>query len=254
MLDDSARRDLAGTRFTDVRWYAEVGSTNSVVAGLVRAGAPEGVVVVADHQTAGRGRLGRTWEDAPGSSLLLSALLRPTLPAHRLPLLTLAVALAASDACGEAAGVVPLLKWPNDLVAGGGKVGGVLGETVATEGAVAAVVGIGVNVRAGHPLPPGGVALEEVAGRPVDGSALLVALLRRLEARYRQVDGSGFVADYRGRSATLGRPVRVELAASSLEGEAVDVTPEGHLVVDVGGTLQVVLSGDVVHLRAATAR
>ncbi|MDQ3979390.1 MAG: biotin--[acetyl-CoA-carboxylase] ligase [Actinomycetota bacterium] len=267
MLDDSARRVLRDTRFSDVRWYPEVTSTNSVLVDLARQGAQEGVVVVADHQTAGRGRRGRTWEAEPGTSLLVSVLLRPRLPADTVPLLTLMGALAASDACEEVAGVAPLLKWPNDLVVadgvvgdgvvvdgvvGDGKVGGVLGETVAA----AAVLGIGLNVKAGATLPPGGLALEAAAGRPVDRSALLVALLRNLETRYQGLRSPGgserLLTDYRARSATIGRAVRVEVEGGTREGSAVDLTPEGHLVIDTGSRREVVRSGDVVHLRQAT--
>ena len=283
MLDDSARRRLGSTRFGDVRWHAEVGSTNSVVADLARSGEAEGVVVVADHQTAGRGRRGRTWESAPGDGLLLSVLLRPALSVERTPLLTLVMALSASEACEEVAGVVPLLKWPNDLLVGEGKVGGVLGETVsglrglnaqsglrglnAESGlrglhaqsdpmarSPAVVLGIGVNVRAEAALPPGCVALEAVAGRPVDRAELLVALLEHLDARYTDLDVAQLLAGYRARSGTLERRVRVDLATSAVEGTAMDVTPEGHLVLDVGGTQRVVHTGDVVHLHATPRR
>src|SRR5688572_31954297 len=96
-----------GYRIWDVRRHADIGSTNREAADLARAGAPEGVVVVADHQTAGRGRLDRTWEAPPGSSLLLTVLLRPRLDAARLHLVTMAVALAAADACAEVAGFSP---------------------------------------------------------------------------------------------------------------------------------------------------
>src|SRR5438093_10750048 len=106
----------AGATFADVRRFAELDSTNRYALELARSGAPEGIVVVADHQTAGRGRLGRSWTAAPGSSLLLSILLRPSLVPERLHLSTVAVALAAADACDHVAGVRPSLKWPNDLV------------------------------------------------------------------------------------------------------------------------------------------
>jgi BirA family biotin operon repressor/biotin-[acetyl-CoA-carboxylase] ligase len=252
MLDESARRALGGTRFGDVRWYAEVGSTNSVLADLARSGAPEGVVVVADHQTAGRGRAGRTWEEAPATGLLASVLLHPDLPPERTPLLTLLLSLAGSDACEQVAGVTALLKWPNDVVVDGAKVGGVLAESLAVGPGRAAVLGIGLNVKAAETLPPGAVALEAVGGRAVDRAALLVALLRSFDARYDDLQGSEgasrLLADYRARSATLGRRVRVELPGRTLEGVAADVTGEGHLVVAVGSERHVVSSGDVVHV------
>ena len=105
---------LAGTRFADVRWVGETGSTNTDALALARDGAPEGVVLVADHQTAGRGRLGRTWEAPPGASLLVSVLLRP--PAAVADAVTMAAGVAMAEAVAEVAGVDARLKWPNDLV------------------------------------------------------------------------------------------------------------------------------------------
>jgi BirA family biotin operon repressor/biotin-[acetyl-CoA-carboxylase] ligase len=251
MREDSARPGLAGTRFDDIRWFAQVGSTNTVAAELARSGAREGLVVVAEHQTAGRGRHGRRWEAEPGSSLLMSLLLRPPLPPTEAPLVTVLVAVAACAACEEVAGVAPALKWPNDLIVGERKLGGILGEVVP---GVAMVLGLGLNVTGPVSSPEGRVALEEVTGRPVDRWDLLVALLRHLDAGCGAL-GSGagrarLLAAYRARSSTLGRTVRVELAGGgSLVGEAVDITAEGHLLVEEGGTRRVVPAGDVVHLR-----
>src|SRR6187402_820221 len=110
----SALADGPGRRFADVRWVAETGSTNADAMELVRQGEPEGIVLVADHQTAGRGRAGRTWTAPPGSGLLLSVLLRP--PASVMDLTTMAVAVAAAEAVRSVVGFAPRLKWPNDLV------------------------------------------------------------------------------------------------------------------------------------------
>ena len=258
MLPESARLALEGSRFGDVRWFPEVRSTNEVVAALARGGASEGVVAVAGHQTAGRGRMGRRWHAPPGSSLLLSVLLRPSLPAAQTPLTTVAMALAAAEACEEVADVSPLVKWPNDLVVGEGKLAGILGERVSptADGRPAVVVGIGVNANWGDQVPPdGGAALDELAGRPVALWDLLVALLHRLDRRYRYLSQPDVLPllldDYRARSATLGRRVRVEVPAGELEGEAVRLTAEGHLVVDDSGRHRVVSAGDVVHVRPA---
>lgn len=213
---------VAETRFSDVRRFAEVDSTNRVAVDLVRAGAPDGVVVVADHQTAGRGRRGRTWESRPGTALLVSAVLRPA-PA----LVTLAAGVAAAEACEETAGAGVALKWPNDLLAEDGrKLGGILTELV--EGV--AVVGLGVNLTW---APPGAACLE------VDRDRLLAAWL---DALGRPGD---VLARYRRRCMTLGRSVRVEGPRSTVEGVATDVDDEGRLVVD-GRKIDV---GDVVHLQ-----
>src|SRR5438876_4697526 len=156
----------------EVRRFAELDSTNRRVLDEARAGAAEGLVVVADHQTAGRGRLGRTWVAPPGSSLLVSVLFRPgSLEAGHL--LTTAVALAACDACERVAGVAPDLKWPNDLLVGNLKLGGILAEA---DGA-AVVVGLGLNVNRASGAPETAVALGELAERDVDADALLAELL-----------------------------------------------------------------------------
>ena len=220
-----------------------VDSTNRVALELARAGAGEGVVGVADHQTAGRGRRGRRWESAAGASLLASLLLRPG--PDRPFLAVAAVALAARDACWAVAGVRADLKWPNDLMVGGAKLAGVLAE--AEGGAV--VVGLGLNVAAGAPWPAGAVAAEAVAGRPVDRVALLDGVLAGVAARAGSWDG--VASEYRRSCSTLHQVVRVDLPDESFTGTAADLTDDGHLLVDVGMCIRTVAAGDVVHLRTA---
>jgi BirA family biotin operon repressor/biotin-[acetyl-CoA-carboxylase] ligase len=227
------------TRFADVRRFQEIDSTNRYLLDEARAGAPEGVVAVADHQTAGRGRLGRRWESDPGAALLCSVLLRPSLPPDRLHLATAVVALAAAEACDDVAGVRPEVKWPNDLLVGDRKLAGILAESVPAEADLrAVVVGIGINVTAAP-------ADASCLGADVDRDELLVALLTALDRRYGRWDE--VTAEYRARCSTVGRRVRVEAAGGDpFEGEAVGVTDEGHLVVGD----RVVAAGDVHHLRA----
>lgn len=226
-----------------MRRLAEVDSTNRAALHLARSGASEGLVVVADRQTAGRGRRGRTWEAAARSSLLVSVLLRPELSPERLHLAAAVAALAASDACAAGAGFRPGLKWPNDLVVGDRKLAGVLAEV---EGD-AVVVGVGLNVAASAPWPEGAVAAEEVAGRAVAVDALLDAFLSSLAAR--RGDWSAVASAYRRACTTIGRVVRVELGDETFTGTAADVSDDGHLLVDVGMCLRSVAAGDVVHLR-----
>ncbi|HVX20207.1 MAG TPA: biotin--[acetyl-CoA-carboxylase] ligase [Acidimicrobiales bacterium] len=250
-----------------------VGSTNTYVSDLARQGAPAGLVAVADHQTAGRGRLGRRWEAPPGTSLLLSVLLRPVLDPAQLHLCTAAVALAAAAACRSVAGSRPDhdrpdhdrpdedwpdLKWPNDLLLDGRKLAGVLAEADPAApggppGSVAVVVGIGLNVDWSGPPGAGGTCLAEHAGRPVDREALLQALLTELGPRVEALDSAegrhGLAAELRRRCRTLGQPVRVDLPDGSIDGTAVDLTDDGHLVVDTAAGRRTVAAGDVVHLR-----
>lgn len=214
---------MPGSRFSDVRWFDEVDSTNRLAAELARAGAADGLVVGADHQTAGRGRRGRTWESRPGSALLVSVVLRPA-PA----LVTLAAGLAAAGACESVAGVATALKWPNDVLLAGAKVGGILAEGVGD----AAVVGLGVNLGWS---PPGAACL----GAAIDRMALLQAYLAGLD------DPGDVLARYRSRCSTLGRPVRVQLPGATVEGTADAVDEQGRLVVDG----HAVAAGDVLHLR-----
>ena len=226
---------LDTTRFRDVRWFDVVDSTNRYLLECAQGGAPEGVVAVADEQTAGRGRLGRTWVAPPGAALLASVLLRPALAPGELHLVTLATGLAALDAL-PASGA--RLKWPNDVVIGDRKLAGVLAET---DGHGAVVVGMGLNVR-GDLLPD---ELRSIAvACDVDRHELLVEWLRALDARLDALDRVH--DDAVSSSATIGRRVRVELSDETFEGVARALTPEGFLVVDD----RVVTAGDVVHVRA----
>ena len=244
---------LAGTRFRDIRWFTCIDSTNRYLLSE-RAGpqgaVPEGVVAVADEQTAGRGRHGRTWSAEPGSALLVSVLLRPRLPPERLHLVTLAAAVAATDAVRIVGGLDARVKWPNDVVIDDRKLAGILAEA---DGAGAVVVGMGLNVRP-DAFPPEladvATALELRSTGPVDRADLLVAWLHALDAQLDSIDG--VVAVAAARSATLGRFVRVELANEQLTGEASRLTDDGYLVVTrADGTEQIVTAGDVIHLRPA---
>lgn len=243
-----------------VRRLGAIDSTNRWLLDEARAGAPEGLVVVADHQTAGRGRRGRTWSAPPGSSLLVSVLLRPRVEVGgvdigRVHLLTMAAALALRAAIEQVAGVRAGLKWPNDLVVDDRKLAGLLAETELSAGGElgAVVIGVGCNVEWGD-FPPelveGATACNLEAGRPVDRAQILDVFLAELAGRLDDLDA---VPDaYRDALATLGRRVRVDLGARRIEGTATDIDASGRLIVttDRGGP-EIVAVGDVVHLRDA---
>ncbi len=256
----------AGTRFGLIRRFAEIDSTNRFVLDEARAGAAEGAVAVADYQSAGRGRLDRRWEAPPGSNLLVSVLLRPALAVDELHLCTVAVALAAVRACERGAGLVPDLKWPNDLMVGSRKLGGILAEvvTAGTAHGQAVVVGLGLNVGWPPREEVGGSLLDEfpiaatsirreteAEPEPLD---LLGLLLEDLETRLVDLaDRHGrrrLAGEYRRRCNTVGKTVRVSLPGEEFTGAATDITVEGHLVVDIGACLRTVAAGDVVHVRA----
>ncbi len=268
-------------RFTDIRRVDETGSTNADVLALARNGEPEGVVVVAATQTAGRGRHGRAWVAPPGSGLLCSILLRPG--AALTGLVIPAAALAVADTA-SAFGVHTLgIKWPNDVIVtddpdrpGPGperKIAGILAEaewaTRAADGPphhghggrAAVALGIGLNVAACDGLPAEvaarRVALAELTDRPVEVDATLEALLVAFDGWYTRLgnDPAAVLAAWRERCVTIGRRVRVDLGARDIEGVAVDVDDAGRLVVERDdGTERVVAAGDVVHLRDATRR
>lgn len=254
-----------------VRRVADTGSTNADVAEAARAGAAEGLVVVADHQSAGRGRLDRSWDAPPGTALAASFLLRPDdVPLSRWPWLPLLAGVACVEAVERAAGVPAVLKWPNDVLAGGNKLAGVLVERVEGPAGPAAVVGVGLNVlQNATQLPPGAVSLamlvepvpDEVAGADpgvVSQNVVLDALAERLAAHYRAWraaggdPGVGLGQAYLRCCDTVGREVRAELPGGSLvQGRAVDVDDSGRLVLHTAEGLSVVGAGDVVHVRPA---
>jgi BirA family biotin operon repressor/biotin-[acetyl-CoA-carboxylase] ligase len=238
----------------EVRRFEEIDSTNTYLRTEARNGAPDGVVAVAEHQTAGRGRLDRTWESPAGASLLFSVLLRPQLEAAELHLCTAAVALAAAEACRIVAQVDPVLKWPNDLLVGESKLAGVLAEAEFEAGKISAViVGIGLNV--GWPGPPGvgGTCLDDLAATPVDRPQLLEAILSTLTPRRTQLDSNlgrhQLAAELLARCATIGQQVRIELASGAIVGRATGINEGGHLIIETPDGTQTVAAGDVVHLR-----
>jgi BirA family biotin operon repressor/biotin-[acetyl-CoA-carboxylase] ligase len=240
----------------DVRRFEEIDSTNTYLREQARLGAPDGTVAVAEHQTAGRGRLDRRWEAPPGASLLLSVLLRPSLDPPQLHLCTAAVAMAAAQACHKVAGVDVRLKWPNDLVVGDAKLAGVLAEAEFDAQSVrSVVVGIGVNLAWPGPEGVGGTCLDDLrgSGPAVDREQLLGAVLAALGRRRPLLDDpagrSQLAAELRERCATLGADVRVELPGAEIVGVASGIDDAGHLIVQTAEGTQVVAAGDVVHLR-----
>lgn len=237
----------------EVRVLGEIGSTNDYVATLARAGEREGLVVVAEHQFLGRGRLDRNWASPPRAGLTFSVLLRPAVPAGVRAWVPLLLAVAAADAVSARCDLDVLLKWPNDLLVAGRKVGGVLAESTGD----AVVVGLGVNVANRRDELPrdDATSLSLETEGPVDRTPLLLAVLRAMGPAYLSWDGDGEEAArrYRERCDTVGRAVRVALPGDrTLEGEAVDVDRSGCLVVRApDGTTTAVSAGDVVHVRPA---
>lgn len=254
---DRLRRDLDGSIWTRVEVVEQTRSTNADVIDAARRGEPEGLVVAAEHQVAGRGRLGRLWHAPARSGLAVSALLRPVdVAAADWTWLPLLAGVAVHDALLRVADVAARLKWPNDVLVAERKVAGILVELVETSGGPAAVVGIGVNVSLdADELPvPAATSVSLTGARPVDRTTLLVAVLASLQARYaawRGVAGAAEVrAAYQRACGTIGRRVEVSLAdGSMLMGTATGIDASGRLIVDTVSGAQVVGAGDVSHLR-----
>jgi BirA family transcriptional regulator, biotin operon repressor / biotin---[acetyl-CoA-carboxylase] ligase len=259
MLSSAALREALARPagfWHDVRVVAETGSTNADLLAAAKTGASEGVVLAADTQSAGRGRLGRRWVSPPGTSLSFSVLLRPVaVPAARRAWVPLLAGVAVAAAVRGEAAVDAGLKWPNDVLARGGKLAGILAEQAGD----AIVVGIGVNVTVGRDdLPAAGATsllLEGAAS--TDRERLLAAVLGQLGRWYLgwkdeagDADRSGLRQEYLRWCATVGQQVRVSLpGGTTVTGEAADVDRAGRLVVRSAAGLIPVSAGDVVHVR-----
>lgn len=248
--------------YADLDVVATTGSTNADLVAAASAGAADYTVLLADAQSAGRGRGTRTWVSPPGVGLYLSVLLRPGLPAARLTTLPLLAGVALAR-LAERVLVDAVLKWPNDLLAGPrrAKCAGVLAETCGD----AVVVGVGLNVGPlGTAVPPGpgglaATSFAQLGAGNTNRTELAVLLLTEfaaLESAWRAAGGdaaaSGLLAAYRERCATLGSRVRAELpGGDSLEGFALDVDAGGALLIRADdGSRRTVGAGDIVHLRA----
>jgi BirA family biotin operon repressor/biotin-[acetyl-CoA-carboxylase] ligase len=250
--------------WTRVELHGETASTNADAVAAAKRGEPEGLVVVGERQTAGRGRLGRRWESPARAGLAVSVLLRPRgIPTGRYGWLPLLAGVALVEAVERRAGVDAALKWPNDLLVGGRKCGGILAEAVPDQDQPAAVVvGIGVNVtlRAGELPHPEATSLQLAGAQNTDRDPLLRALLRALAewyGRWRDAAGdpatSGVREAYVRACATLGQDVRVALPdGAALAGQATTVDTDGRLVVETADGVRAVAAGDVVHVRRAT--
>lgn len=273
MLDEGKLRGKAlGGFWTGLDVVASTGSTNADLLAQATgdAGVPEGQVLITEQQTAGRGRLGRTWTSLPGASLTFSVLLRPvTVSASQRGWLSLlagvAVACAVRTVTGDnasgGAGVCAMLKWPNDVLVGERKLAGILAEQ-SPDGSVV-VMGIGVNVATpadALPVSPAGLAATSllVEGASVSRESLLLEVLRQLERWYAAFRAHpdpgriGLLDAYRPLCATLGQKVRVELPVSRfITGVATDIDPDGRLLVadDPGARPMAISAGDVVHVR-----
>ncbi len=239
----------------DVRWFAETDSTQRVARELARDGAAEGTIVVAEAQTSGRGRLGRTWHSPAGRNLYCSIVLRPRVVPADVPQVALVLGLAVADALATIPGLAPRIKWPNDVLLDGRKVAGILTEMDAEVERVHHVIaGIGVNLNATRSaFPPElrakATSVRLATGRPVDRAELTGRLLASVEARYGRFVGGGFArlaAEWESYSCLTGTEVRVVSPAGEVAGRVLGLDPDGALRLRLpDGALHRIVAGEV---------
>ncbi|HXG47853.1 MAG TPA: biotin--[acetyl-CoA-carboxylase] ligase [Methylomirabilota bacterium] len=239
----------------DIRVFRETGSTNDVAEKLARDGAAEGVVVFAESQTRGRGRLGRTWLSPRGKGLWFSVLLRPDLRPQAATQLTVAAATALRRSIHAQTHLAATIKWPNDILIRGRKVAGVLTELSAELDHIKHIVlgiGIDVNVGAGEfpaDLRKTATSLKQELGRPVSRADLAVAVLQELDRDYARVRNGQFEAladEWEGHCTTLGRRVSIQCGPRQIDGRAEALDEDGALLVRTEhGRVERIIGGDV---------
>lgn len=246
--------EAVGSWSPAIRYLEECDSTNRIAAEWARGGAADGSIVITDHQTAGRGRLARSWSSVPGAGLQFSIVLRPELSADSLGLLNI-VAGSALAVAAVALGLPAKLKWPNDLILNGRKAAGILAETVPGPNEFASVVlGIGVNVnhRAEdfpEELASSATSFRIASGKEFDRIDVLAAFLGEFGPRYSGLAWARtheVIGEYRALCDTIGRNVRVHLSDREIESKAMGVADDGALLLESG---ERITAGDVIHLR-----
>jgi len=260
-LDPTALRDvLTASRWQRIDVVAETGSTNADLIARAAAGENvDGAVLVADHQTAGRGRNGRSWSAVPGAQISMSVgVSTDGIPSTAWGWIPLVTGLAVLDAVGPVAGVEAGLKWPNDVLArppAQGKLAGILAEVAAPAAAVVIGIGLNVSLRADELPDPGATSLAMLGARPIDRRDVIVAVLDGLERRIDGLRGAqgadaALIAEYTAHSLTIGARVRATMPGDrEIVGDAKNVDEQGRLCIDTGTETVVVSAGDIVHLR-----
>ena len=253
-LSQTLLEEALGSWSPAIKYIEECDSTNRIAAEWAREGAADGSIVVTDHQTAGRGRLARSWSSVPGAGLQFSIILRPELAVDSLGLLNI-VAGSALALAALRLGLPAKLKWPNDLIIEGRKAAGILAETVPDSGEFAAVVlGIGVNVNHRiedfpEEIASSATSFRIAAGKEFDRVDVLAAFLGEFGPRYFGLAWARtheVIGEYRALCDTIGRTVRVHLSDREIESKALDVADDGALLMESG---ERITAGDVIHLR-----
>jgi BirA family biotin operon repressor/biotin-[acetyl-CoA-carboxylase] ligase len=238
-----------------VYYFDELASTMDIATQLGIKGAPEGTLVVAEAQNKGRGRLGRTWSSPKYKGIYLSLILRPKLSPQAAAILTLLTAVSICEAVKEITGLEAKIKWPNDILLGSKKLGGILTElTAETDEVRFVIIGIGLNVNnTKNSLVAAATSLKEAKGQNLNRLELLQEILRRIEYNYAHLEEKAkpdIIDKWRSFNTTLGKRVKVISQRHQVEGQAIDIDSDGGLLVRRdSGLTEKVMSGDVVFFR-----
>lgn len=231
-----------------------IDSTNTYAASVLESGADEGTVVVAEQQSAGRGRQGGVWTSEKGKNLTFSIILKPDSPAEFGGIISLYAALSVAEAIRSLAGITPECKWPNDVLVGGRKICGILSEVNLDHGRiVSAIVGIGLNVNQTlfpRRIQPPPTSLMLATGRAFDLNIVLPAVLERLELRYADLRArrhDAIIREWKRLSTTIGQRLTVRAGNRAVRGLATGIAEDGGLLVDVNGTVRKILAGVILN-------
>ena len=257
MIEKGLRTKRLGKK---IHYLSEIDSTNLYARNLAEEGGLEGEVVIAESQSRGKGRLGRSWVSPPRLNLYLSVILRPKLPPLHAPQITLMSAVALAETVQSFSPSPPEIKWPNDILVEGKKLAGILTESSCSpEKILFAVLGIGVNLNFSQELMPGPIreiatSLMILTGSPVDRGAFTLQLIQNLDRCYGDLEDKGFpfIAErWRSFFRLGGRRVRVEMVDQIILGKAMGIDGDGALVLeDESGTRRRIVSGDVIPLES----
>jgi BirA family biotin operon repressor/biotin-[acetyl-CoA-carboxylase] ligase len=241
-----------------VHFFLNVDSTNTAAFRLALNGASEGEMVVVESQHAGKGRMGRQWESPSGVNIYLSIILRPPFPPSKIPLITLMTAVACAEAIEEVTGVLPVIKWPNDLLIEDKKLGGILTEAdMEMDRINFIIVGIGINVNMPRSAFPPSIkdtatSLQEVLGKEVSRVSLIQALLQKFElwyTRFKEGRGEEIKRRWEELSQIRGKHVSVAFMGEMVQGMALEIDADGALLIqEAGGEVKRIVAGDV-HVR-----
>lgn len=238
----------------DIHYSISIDSTNNRARILAEEGAPEGILVISEEQTAGRGRMGRSWISPPGTGIWMSVLLRPTISSSRAALITPLVAVALNRSIREVTGLPSGIKWPNDILIKGGKAAGILTEIYLEQESIQyIIVGIGINVNTDYfpkEIREEATSLSLSSGHPISRLKILIAVLLELERQYLDFTVKGnfdtILSDYRRMSVTIGERVNIVGRKGMGKAVALDIAENGGLLIENDdGTIEEIISGEV---------